>query len=189
MLNETFTVIFNFMDNYDLLITVCSCCSSFLCVCFLTRKQATFRIMQHLRRAEKRKKTYFIAVELCKRGSRPQPLFLRLLNETLPLLFHFPIFCLLTNLGFLSKHFIVRQLFSKGLRKHCDKISWFPLIKNTKLLSHIAWKLLKMSHLNFWILAFSTNFCPITTDLPGNTVWPQASYFQKLAKMDHFGHF
>ena len=139
------------LDNYDLLITVCSCCSSFLCVCFLTRKQATFRIMQHLRRAEKRKKTYFIAVELCKRGSRPQPLFLRLLNETLPLLLHFPIFCLLTNLGFLSKHFIVRQLFSKGLRKHCDKISWFPLIKNTKLLSHIAWKLLKMSHLNFGI--------------------------------------
>ena len=103
------------LDKYDLLITVCSCCSSFLCVCFLTRKQATFRIMQHLRRAEKRKKTYFIAVELCKRGSRPlepqQPLFLRLrlLDETLPLLLHFPIFCLLTNLGFLSKQFIVRQ--------------------------------------------------------------------------------
>ena len=39
------------------------------------------------------------------------------------------------------------------------------------------------------ILAFSTNFCPIKTDLSGNTVWPQASGFQKLAKMDHFGHF
>ena len=24
---------------------------------------------------------------------------------------------------------------------------------------HVVWKLLKMSHLNFWILAFSTNFC------------------------------
>ena len=54
---------------------------------------------------------------------------------------------------------------------------------------HIIWKLLKMSHLNFWILAFSTNFCPIKTDLSGNTVWPQASDFQKLAKMDHFWHF
>ena len=54
---------------------------------------------------------------------------------------------------------------------------------------HIVWKLLKMSHLNFWILAFSTNFCPIKTDLPGNTVWQQASGFQKLAKMDHFWHF
>ena len=32
-----------------------------------------------------------------------------------------------------------------------------------------------------WILAFSTNFCPIKTDLSGNTVWPQASGFQKLA--------
>ena len=51
---------------------------------------------------------------------------------------------------------------------------------------HIVWKLLKMSHLNFWILAFSTNFCPIKTDLSGNTVWPQGTRFQKVAKMDHF---
>ena len=41
----------------------------------------------------------------------------------------------------------------------------------------------------FGILAFSTNFCPIKTDLSGKTVWPQASSFQKLAKMDHFWHF
>ena len=41
----------------------------------------------------------------------------------------------------------------------------------------------------FWILAFSTNFCPIKTDLSGNTVWPQALGFQKIAKMDHFWHF
>ena len=40
-----------------------------------------------------------------------------------------------------------------------------------------------------WILAFSINFCPFKTDLSGNTVWPQASGFQKLAKMDHFQHF
>ena len=50
-------------------------------------------------------------------------------------------------------------------------------------LLHIVWKLLKVSHLNFWILAFSTNFCP------GNTVWPQASDFQKIAKMNYFWHF
>ena len=54
---------------------------------------------------------------------------------------------------------------------------------------HSVGKLLKMSHLHLWILAFSTNFCPIKTDLSGNTVWPQASGFQKLAKMDHFWHF
>ena len=54
---------------------------------------------------------------------------------------------------------------------------------------HIVWKLLKLSHLNFGILVFSTNFCPNKTDLSGNTVWPQASGFQKLAKMDHFWHF
>ena len=45
------------------------------------------------------------------------------------------------------------------------------------------------SKCRIWILAFSTNFCPIKTDLSGNTVWPQASGFQKLAKMDHFWHF
>ena len=43
--------------------------------------------------------------------------------------------------------------------------------------------------MNFWMLAFSANFCPIKTDLSGNTVWPQASGFQKLNKMDHFWHF
>ena len=47
----------------------------------------------------------------------------------------------------------------------------------------IVWKLFKMSHLNFLIMAFSTNFCPNNTDLSGNTVWPEASDFQKLAKI------
>ena len=41
----------------------------------------------------------------------------------------------------------------------------------------------------FLRVAFFTNFCPIKTDLSGNTVRPQASSFQKLAKMDHFWHF
>ena len=44
------------------------------------------------------------------------------------------------------------------------------------------------SKCRIWILAFSTNFCPIKTDLSGNTVWQQALGFQKLAKMDHFVH-
>ena len=56
-------------------------------------------------------------------------------------------------------------------------------------IKHIVWKLLKMSHLNFWILAFSTNFCPSKTYLSGTTVSRQASSFQKLAKMNHFRHF
>ena len=56
-------------------------------------------------------------------------------------------------------------------------------------IEHIVWKILKMSHLNFSILAFSINFCPIKIDLSGNTVWPHASGFQKLVKMDHFWHF
>ena len=45
------------------------------------------------------------------------------------------------------------------------------------------------SQCHIWILTLSTNFCHIKTDLSGKTVWPQASGFQKLAKMDHFGHF
>ena len=40
-----------------------------------------------------------------------------------------------------------------------------------------------------WILAFSTNFCPIKSDLSGNTVWPKASGFPKLANLDHFWPF
>ena len=54
---------------------------------------------------------------------------------------------------------------------------------------YIVWKLLKMSHLNFWILTFSTNFCPIRTDLSGNTVWPQASGFLKTRQIGQFSAF
>ena len=46
-----------------------------------------------------------------------------------------------------------------------------------------------MSHLSFSTLEFSTNFCSIKSDLSGNTVWPQASGFEKLVKMNHFWHF
>ena len=46
-----------------------------------------------------------------------------------------------------------------------------------------------MSHLNFSILAFSINFCPIKSGLSGNTVWKVASVSQKLVKLDHFCHF
>ena len=49
---------------------------------------------------------------------------------------------------------------------------------------HSVWKSSKMSHLNFWILAFSSNFWPFKTGLSGNSVWPQ-----KLAKMYNFWYF
>ena len=39
------------------------------------------------------------------------------------------------------------------------------------------------------ILAFSTNFCSIKSDLSGSAVWPQASAFEKLAKLTIFGIF
>ena len=72
--------------------------------------------------------------------------------------------------------------FSRGcLSGVMDEVSDFSAL-------HSVWKSPKMSHLNFSILAFSTIFCPIKTDLSGNSVWPQASDFQKLAKMNHFWH-
>ena len=52
-----------------------------------------------------------------------------------------------------------------------------------------VWKSPKKSHSIFSILAFSINFCSIKSDLSGNTVWPQTSVFQTLAKIDHFWHF
>ena len=53
---------------------------------------------------------------------------------------------------------------------------------------HNVWKLLNILHLNSLILAFFTNFYPIKIDMSGNTDWPQATGFQKLAKLDHFWH-
>ena len=52
---------------------------------------------------------------------------------------------------------------------------------------HTVWKSRKMYHFNFWILAFSTHICPIEYDLSGNTIWPQASGSQKLAKRPILG--
>ena len=46
-----------------------------------------------------------------------------------------------------------------------------------------------MSHLNVLILVIYTIFCQFKIDLSGNTVWPQASGFQKLDKIDYFWHF
>ena len=50
-------------------------------------------------------------------------------------------------------------------------------------------KIIQNVAFEFFNFGISTNFWPIKTDLSGNTVWPQASGFQKLAKMDHFWHF
>ena len=51
---------------------------------------------------------------------------------------------------------------------------------------HSVWKSPKKSHWNFSILVFSTNFCPIESDMSVNTVWLQASGYQKLAKITLF---
>ena len=74
----------------------------------------------------------------------------------------------------------------RRLKENCSTLLLYRNARHThSRRAHIVWKLLKMSHLNFSILAFSTNFWPIKIDLSGNTVWPQASGFQKLTKIDH----
>ena len=50
-------------------------------------------------------------------------------------------------------------------------------------INHNIWKI---SYLNFSILAFSTNSCPIKSDLSGDTVLPQASGCLKLVQMEYF---
>ena len=46
-----------------------------------------------------------------------------------------------------------------------------------------------MSHFSIYILATSTNFCPIQSDLSGNTVCPQAHVFKTSPKLTIFGIF
>ena len=84
---------------------------------------------------------------------------------------------------------IMQNKYLKAEEEQCFFKQSTPCEKNFLLLLHIVWTSLKMSHLNFSILAFSTTFCPIKTDLSGNTVWRQASAFQKLLKMELFGIF
>ena len=60
-----------------------------------------------------------------------------------------------------------------------DSFWFFPLFEN-------------YSKCRIWIfdiLAFSTHFCPMKTELSGNTVWQQTEDFQKLVKMKIFGIF
>ena len=45
-----------------------------------------------------------------------------------------------------------------------------------------------MSHLNCQFWHFPTTFVIIKVDLSGNTVWPQAWGFRKLAKLTNFGN-
>ena len=78
------------------------------------------------------------------------------------------------------------EFFASRIMKINNGKTWIPAhfeILSLVLVANIVWKLLKMSHLNFGI---STNFWPIKIDLSGNTVWPQTSGFQKLAKNGPF---
>ena len=83
----------------------------------------------------------------------------------------------------------------RGLRKKKmtppfddDVFTMFQFM-HTDTTSRLLFKNRDYSKCRFLILAFFANFCPIKTDLSGNTVWPQALGFQKLAKMDNFWHF
>ena len=50
---------------------------------------------------------------------------------------------------------------------------------------HVVWKLFKMSHLNFSMLAFSTSFYPIKSDLSGNSIWPQTFFWHFQSTFVH----
>ena len=69
---------------------------------------------------------------------------------------------------------------------HSRRSKPIPKLPWSMTISHIVWKLLKISHMNLWILAFSANFWPIKTDFSGNSVWPKPIGFQKLATLNHF---
>ena len=74
------------------------------------------------------------------------------------------------------------------LQMHFQGMDLFYRVSQQVLNIH-SLKITQNVTFEFLILAFSNNFCLIKTDLSGNTVWPQASGFQKLAKIDHFWHF
>ena len=76
-----------------------------------------------------------------------------------------------------------------SIEELCQNETCLGIFIPYEIYPHCVWKSSKMSHLNFSIMAFSINFCPIVSDLSGNTVWPQASGFQKPAKIDYFCHF
>ena len=69
------------------------------------------------------------------------------------------------------------------------KCFWVDVVNLSLKIQGVQTSLGSKAHLfdlSFSILTFSTNFCPFKKDLSGNTVWPQASGFQKLAKMNNF---
>ena len=47
---------------------------------------------------------------------------------------------------------------------------WIWIESTWSHVTHIVWKLLKMSHLKFSIFAFPANFCPTKINLSGNTL-------------------
>ena len=94
-----------------------------------------------------------------------------------------------TKLGLISRincSSISRNICESTFRLgQLKKLQLLFVYYTTVTLIQNVWK----SHLNFRILPFSTNFCPIKIDLSGNTVWPQASGFQKLVNLTIFGIF
>ena len=79
------------------------------------------------------------------------------------------------------------------------RLTLVPILKSKLKSSIFRWIDFEFSHclkitqnvafefLTFW--HFPPIFVLFKTELSGNSVWPQALGFQKLAKMDHFWHF
>ena len=74
----------------------------------------------------------------------------------------------------LSRSDVLQAVSDLLVKQDCISIRkvWTPK-KKTILVCPSVHTFKKLLKCLVWILAFSTNFCPIDIDLSGNTVWPQ----------------
>ena len=97
--------------------------------------------------------------------------------------------CLTLSLGL-----VIKNQISFYVKIHCINFATnCKSQKDRQFRNSISTQCLKMTqnvaYVFFLVLAFFTNFCPIKSDLSGNTIRPKSSGFQKLAKIDYFWHF
>ena len=74
--------------------------------------------------------------------------------------------------GVIFKHFINFPIYSRYV------LFILTISQCLKITQNIAYE--------FFNLGISINFCPIEIGLSGSTVWPQASIFQNIAKLNNF---
>ena len=110
--------------------------------------------------------------------------------NSLPLCTHLPVICIgrvVWCVVYLNTYKFSMEILIRFFLNLCnwsnmikyDKVAFMMTFSNTTLFENC-------SKYRIWIFF---NFGIFHLFLSGNTVWPQASGFQKLAKLDHFWHF